>query len=92
MGNGDEIKDNARGLGAKALIRSNAAGDDSVGASLLAKDSRAPRSFRMQALSLTIIASTLAPTAANRAASAAVRRRCARPRTGRSGLECRSGS
>ncbi|KAA2232946.1 hypothetical protein FJD34_22605 [Pseudomonas brenneri] len=33
-----------------------------VGASLLAKNPRAPRSFRMRALSLTFFASKLAPT------------------------------
>ncbi|OWP68624.1 hypothetical protein CEC48_27320 [Pseudomonas sp. K2I15] len=33
-----------------------------VGASLLAKNSKAPRVFRMHALSLTSIASKLAPT------------------------------
>ncbi|POM13442.1 hypothetical protein CUU62_17555 [Pseudomonas sp. WP001] len=36
--------------------------DHTVGASLLAKNSRAPRSFRMGALSLTSFASKLAPT------------------------------
>ncbi|PRW79508.1 hypothetical protein C7A12_06345 [Pseudomonas fluorescens] len=35
-----------------------------VGASLLAKDSQAPRSFRKHALSLTFFASKLAPTRA----------------------------
>ncbi|RZI21343.1 hypothetical protein EUX53_17350 [Pseudomonas orientalis] len=34
----------------------------SVGASLLAKNSQAPRSFRKHALSLTFFASKLAPT------------------------------
>ncbi|KAA5846358.1 hypothetical protein F2A37_08245 [Pseudomonas chlororaphis] len=37
----------------------------SVGASLLAKNGRAPCSFRMPASSLTIFASKLAPTAMN---------------------------
>ncbi|RZI23447.1 hypothetical protein EUX53_12860 [Pseudomonas orientalis] len=38
------------------------ASPDTVGASLLAKNSQAPRSFRKHALSLTFFASKLAPT------------------------------
>ncbi|KAA8698739.1 hypothetical protein FIV38_11300 [Pseudomonas proteolytica] len=37
-----------------------------VGASLLARNAKAPRSFRMPALSLTIFASKLAPTGLSR--------------------------
>ncbi|POM10009.1 hypothetical protein CUU62_27255 [Pseudomonas sp. WP001] len=44
------------------VSKSTQAPDATVGASLLAKNSNAPRSYRMPALSLTFFASKLAPT------------------------------